>query len=251
VKIVENFKKDKCKFALYGLLGWMLPSIIVVNLIKEESIAGLILILLLILVWVLGKNGQIIFLKKIFWGGLLLLSIFIGLTIPYLFFNIKNHDLIGFLPLLLMFFILFKYSYANYFSIAYSQPRKSYRRDTASNSSDSNILIEVEIRGESFYQENLISIFGTYTEDGIDVRSTAFLVREPSNKYDKNAIKCMIDGKLVGHVNREDAEDISSNLDSEGVNELKVECSVRGGWKRSHDHGMYGVTVFVPEKYIE
>ena len=40
------------------------------------------------------------------------------------------------------------------------------------------------------------------------------LVREPSNAHDANAIKCLVDGKHIGYITREDAAILAPNLDS-------------------------------------
>lgn len=58
----------------------------------------------------------------------------------------------------------------------------------------------LEIKGESFYQENLSQIVRE-----VGRRVHAVLVPEPDNPYDKNAVAVWVNGLQVGHLGREDA----------------------------------------------
>lgn len=103
---------------------------------------------------------------------------------------------------------------------------------------------EIEIVGESHYQDALIAIFGAYTKNGRSDACQADLVREPKNKFDKNAVRCEIQGKLVGYVNREEAATISAFMRKKRSTRMTVTANVNGGWNRnSSDRGPYGVTV--------
>jgi len=103
---------------------------------------------------------------------------------------------------------------------------------------------EIEITGESHYQDALIKLFGAYSKDGVFEHCSANLVAEPSNKYDKNAVRCEIGGLLVGYVNKDEAEDIAAHLRRQRQPSMVVNSNVKGGWNRSRsDQGPYGVTV--------
>ena len=103
---------------------------------------------------------------------------------------------------------------------------------------------EVEIKGESHYQDALIKLFGSYSQDGVSECCSANLVAEPSNKYDKNAVRCEIGGLLVGYVSKDEAEDVAAYLRRQGQSSMVVNANVKGGWNRSRsDQGAYGVTV--------
>ena len=105
-------------------------------------------------------------------------------------------------------------------------------------------LEEVEIKGESYYQPALIRLFGAYTKNGIHERCSADLVFEPSNRFDGNAVRCEISGLLVGHVNKNDAPEVTTYLSKIGRPSIKVNATVAGGWMRGrNDIGLYGVTV--------
>lgn len=146
---------------------------------------------------------------------------------------------------LLMFFLL----YGNY----KNSLKKLIDQTTSSidATNDSN-LVPIEISGESFYHDAIIDVIGEPTEDGHDVTVNGRLVRDPSNNYDSNAIKCIINGRHVGFVNRDDAEDISRYMDSHNITEILVSCEVTGGWSRGkNDSGFFGITAYAPSKFVD
>ena len=57
-----------------------------------------------------------------------------------------------------------------------------------------------EIVGESHYQAALERIAGGKTESSVEIDIEAFLVAEPENPYDTDAVKVEIDGYKVGHI---------------------------------------------------
>ncbi len=63
---------------------------------------------------------------------------------------------------------------------------------------------DLEVVGESFYQESLRRLAGP-TEERVRVAVTATLLAELDNQYDPNAISIWVDGSKVGHLSREDA----------------------------------------------
>lgn len=71
----------------------------------------------------------------------------------------------------------------------------------------------VEVVGESFYREALRRVSAvTSAETGAVGRHVAALVPDPSNPYDHNAIKVVIDGEHVGHIPRELAALIATSV---------------------------------------
>jgi hypothetical protein len=65
--------------------------------------------------------------------------------------------------------------------------------------------MRVDVVGESHYQAAIRAVCNW--RPGVDrlYSCTAELVPEPTNPYDRNAIKVMIDGACVGHLSRQDA----------------------------------------------
>ena len=84
------------------------------------------------------------------------------------------------------------------------------------------------------------------TEDGHDLQTLAFLVPEPDNEFDSNAIHVQIDKMKVGYLSPLDAEDyqpVVGELMSDG-NIGAVIATIQGGWRRGKDdEGHYGVVL--------
>jgi hypothetical protein len=49
---------------------------------------------------------------------------------------------------------------------------------------------------------------------GYQIENEITLKREPNNEYDKNAIRVLMDGNMIGHIPTDDACEISSYMDS-------------------------------------
>ena len=71
---------------------------------------------------------------------------------------------------------------------------------------------DLEVVGESRYQESLRSICNV--DPGVKVRQevTAVLVPEPANPYDSNAVSVQIDGAVVGYLPRDVAAQYAPGL---------------------------------------
>lgn len=103
-----------------------------------------------------------------------------------------------------------------------------------------------DIVGESSYQAELESIAGSKTEQGYNHRCTAALFPEPENKYDRNAIRVVIDKKTVGYMARDDAKTFRNTLLKHGYELALSRAEIVGGWSRKGgDTGHYGVKLDV------
>ena len=103
---------------------------------------------------------------------------------------------------------------------------------------------DVEVVGESHYQTALESICGPRTRDSTSKHVEAVLVLDDSNKYDPKAVRVEINGKIVGHLSREDAQTYRDKLDAMKRPGARATCAAHivGGWDRgSGDRGSYGV----------
>lgn len=103
---------------------------------------------------------------------------------------------------------------------------------------------EFDIVGESHYQRHLDRICGGKTDDGHDLDCTAYLVPEPSNRYDKNAVRVVIERETVGYLTRDNALRYHECLEALGHPGAVVKCEARivGGWRRGRkESGQYGV----------
>jgi len=65
---------------------------------------------------------------------------------------------------------------------------------------------DLEVVGESQYQDVLWRVAGGRTAERIRVEVQAVLHAEPDNPYDPNAITVSIDGAKVGYLCRDDAQ---------------------------------------------
>lgn len=98
--------------------------------------------------------------------------------------------------------------------------------------------------GESHYQKNLRALAGPPTEDGVSVEMLATLIPEPTNRYDRNAVRVEIGGLIVGYLDRDTAVDFGERLRALGHpgRSVTVPAVISGGWDRGGaDRGMYGV----------
>ena len=104
-----------------------------------------------------------------------------------------------------------------------------------------------EVVGESFYHRDLAELALALAADGEKAHCFAELVREPSNQYDSNAIRVVIHGRTVGHVNREDASDYQALLKSreERGERSFVQVTLNGGERTSSGGiGPIGVAIW-------
>jgi hypothetical protein len=101
----------------------------------------------------------------------------------------------------------------------------------------------VEVHGESHYQRVLERVAGGRSEHGADFQCVARLVREPTNRYDKNAVRVEVQGETVGYISRDDVEDILpmlEKLDGQG-RPAWVRATIVGGWDDGKTRGSFGI----------
>jgi HIRAN domain len=70
--------------------------------------------------------------------------------------------------------------------------------------------LELDVVGESHYHAGLAALMAALKSgpDATEAWTAARLVRDPQNRYDRNAVRVEIHGRVAGHLAREDAEDI-------------------------------------------
>lgn len=71
---------------------------------------------------------------------------------------------------------------------------------------------QIEVVGESHYRENLRKVAGSCEDDAVDVVKTAYLVPEPRNAHDANAVRVDVDQLTVGYLTRPAAAQLSPVL---------------------------------------
>lgn len=90
------------------------------------------------------------------------------------------------------------------------------------------------IVGESHCNANLRRIIkdeGLDPSDGGEMFAQAFLLCEPQNKFDKNAVAVVVALKRVGYIPREDAKDLAPQLASMASRGEVLLVKARIGWQ--------------------
>lgn len=103
---------------------------------------------------------------------------------------------------------------------------------------------DLEVVGESQYQDNLWRMIGGRRDDRVRVEVQAVLLAEPDNPYDPNAITVLIDGAKVGYLCREDAKAYRPGLLALGARHralIALAGVVVGGGMRQDGPGLLGV----------
>lgn len=105
-----------------------------------------------------------------------------------------------------------------------------------------------EAVGESNYRAAFVSICGKRTADGHDAEFDALLEPEPTNRFDKNAIKVMIKGQTVGYLPRDQAVRVGEQMREAGFSALRCKARIQGGWyEDADDQGDFGVRLAMPK----
>ena len=102
----------------------------------------------------------------------------------------------------------------------------------------------VAIVGEASYQGSLERICGPRCIDGENRLVKAQLILDDRNRYDLNAVRVEIGGRVVGYLPRDYAKKFRSDVRAEGAaaTVFRCEAQIRGGWDRGGgDVGHYGV----------
>lgn len=105
----------------------------------------------------------------------------------------------------------------------------------------------VEVKGESHYQDALEVACGGKCEEGHHLAVTAVLVPEPHNPYDSNAVQVCVDGRVVGYLSRAAAAAYAPIL-RRRTTTYTCAGTIVGGWVREdcdgiRDEGHFGITL--------
>lgn len=110
-----------------------------------------------------------------------------------------------------------------------------------------------EVVGESHYQETLERIAGGRQVYGARKRCVATLVPEPSNKYDANAVRVDVKGKVVGYLPREKAAEYSKRIAEIGLGGQPIEAhaNIVGGWDdfERETIGDFGIKISISKSW--
>ncbi|QSB54643.1 hypothetical protein I6J48_02870 [Acinetobacter calcoaceticus] len=105
-----------------------------------------------------------------------------------------------------------------------------------------------EIVGESSYQENIKKFAVQRENKGCFTEVDAKIIREPSNKYDKNACRVVINGLTVGYLPQNNAQSWVKLLNKLNIHEtaqISVNAVIVGGGSAEYS---YGVRLNIPTR---
>ena len=120
-----------------------------------------------------------------------------------------------------------------------------------------DVLIELEIVGESFHQDALGAIAGPKMTEGKRQRVDVTLRCEPENQYNSNAVRVEVMGQPLGHVSRHVAATLSPAMQRSCGGVIAAVGMIVGGWAAlirdddGSDHvsvGQYGVRVWIVQR---
>jgi hypothetical protein len=102
---------------------------------------------------------------------------------------------------------------------------------------------DVEVVGESHYQAALEWAAGGRRPQSAQVPVIAELIREPTNRHDRNAVRVVVGGQTVGYLCREDAEDYQGLLRRLEREHRPARCraTIVGGWDDGRTRGSFGI----------
>jgi hypothetical protein len=108
---------------------------------------------------------------------------------------------------------------------------------------------EVDVVGESHYQEALERICGGRTEDSQQVEVKALLIPDDNNPHDSEAVRVDIQDETVGYLDRETARSYRERMAEAELTGVVLRCDaiIVGGWDRGGgDRGHFGVKLDLP-----
>ena len=108
---------------------------------------------------------------------------------------------------------------------------------------------DVDVVGESHYQDALEDICGGRAEDSQRLVVEAFLVPEDDNPHDSAAVRIDIQDETVGYLDRTTARSFREQMAEVGASGMAAKCNaiIVGGWDRGGgDRGHFGVKLDLP-----
>lgn len=97
-----------------------------------------------------------------------------------------------------------------------------------------------DVVGEAFQRDHLVALLkkNKVIEVG-ELQTQAMLELEPTNDFDPNAVKVMVDGLQVGYVPKTFSGDVTRMMNDKGVTEFEVPALL--GWDTNNPKPAIGV----------
>ena len=112
---------------------------------------------------------------------------------------------------------------------------------SASNSeAPDGIDYNYDVVGESFQRDHLTALIRAHNAfDSGEIYSTALLELEPTNPFDPNAVKVVVEGTQVGYIPKFDSPAVTEMVKKSGTSSYEV--PVRIGWDTNSPSPLIGV----------
>lgn len=103
-----------------------------------------------------------------------------------------------------------------------------------------------DVVGESFQRDHLVALLkkNKVIEVG-EFQTQAMLELDPTNDFDPNAVKVMVDGLQVGYVPKTFSGDVTRMMNDKGVTEFEVPALL--GWDNNNPMPAIGVKLDMSE----
>jgi hypothetical protein len=97
-----------------------------------------------------------------------------------------------------------------------------------------------DVVGESFQRDHLTALIRSHNAfDSGEIYSTAVLELEPTNPFDPNAVKVVVEGTQVGYIAKFDSSAVTEMVKKSGKSSYEV--PVRIGWDTNSPSPLIGV----------
>jgi HIRAN domain len=97
-----------------------------------------------------------------------------------------------------------------------------------------------DVVGESFQRDHLTALIRAHNAfEGGEIYSTAVLELEPTNPFDPNAVKVVVEGTQVGYIPKFDSSAVTQMVKKSGKSSYEV--PVRIGWDTNSPSPLIGV----------
>ena len=123
---------------------------------------------------------------------------------------------------------------------------KGKQQESVEISMDSDDDYNFDVVGESFQRNHLVALLKKHEviNDGRFL-TPAMLVLEPTNVFDSNAVKVMVEGVQVGYIPKILSGDVTKKITAKGVTEYEVPA--RLGWDTDNPMPLIGVRLNMSE----
>ena len=111
---------------------------------------------------------------------------------------------------------------------------------------DSDDDYNFDVVGESFQRDHLVALLKKHEViNNGSFLTPAMLVLEPTNVFDSNAVKVMVEGVQVGYIPKILSGDVTKKITAKGVTEYEVPA--RLGWDTDNPMPLIGVRLNMSE----